>query len=347
MISLLDYQKKLSKESIKKVNLIHGEEEYLVKTFLDKLRSIYNVRVLWGDEISLQDFERSILTGGVFGKKEVLFLYKSMDFFKNIKDYKRFSSFLERIVDKIIFFYVDVKLSDKDLQKEPFTTISKLGDILTAKKLDKKKIRDLVKNKLQKGGISIEDDALDYLLSATSYQLMILKGETDKILLYGKSKIDLEDVKRIVIADIELGLFDFVDGLFLKNYEKAINSLHAILRAGTHPLQIMALLISHAIKLYTAKCLMEEGKSLEEALDLVDVKHPFQRMNFKNYLEKNSKQELYQLIGRLYSLDIAIKVYYADPTISLRNFVIEYMLNEEGTYYTTDTGNQNRTELEP
>ncbi|MFN3599336.1 MAG: DNA polymerase III subunit delta [Aquificaceae bacterium] len=347
MISLTEYQKKLSKESIKRVNLIFGEEEYLVKTLIDKLKDLYPLRVIWGDELSLQEFERTILSGGMFGGKEILFVYRSLDLLKWVKDIKRFSSFLEKVKDKFIFFYIEGKLSEKDLQKEPYATISKLGDVISASKLDKKRIRDLVKNKLQKEGINIEDDALEYLLSATSYQLVLLKGETDKILLYGKPKITLEDVKRIVVADLEMGAFEFLDGLFLKDYEKAINSLQSALRFGTHPLQILALLVGYALRLYTAKALMEEGKSLEETLNLLDVKHPFQRLTFKNYLSKNSKEELYDLLRRLYMLDIAIKVYYADPSTSLGNFVIEYMLNEESQYYTEDTGDQDRADLEP
>ncbi len=347
MINLIDYKKKLSKDSIKKVNLIHGDEEYLVKTLIDKLREIYPLRALWGDDLSLQDFERYILSKGMFGKREILFVYRSMDLFKSVKDYKRFSSFLERVEDKIIFFYVETKLSEKDLQKEPFATISKLGDIIVANKLDKKKIRDLVYNKLKKSGIEIEEAALDYLLSVTSYQLMILKGETDKLILYGKPKISLEDVKRIVISDMELSLFDFMDGLFLKDYEKAIESLQSVLRTGTHPLQILATLISYTLKLYTAKELIENGKSLDEALNCVDVKHPFQKLNFKRYLEKNSKEELYYLIKRLYFLDVAIKVFYSDPMLSLRDFVIEYMLNEKSIHYTSNPRNQDWIEIEP
>ncbi|MFN3871301.1 MAG: hypothetical protein ACK4MW_07470, partial [Aquificaceae bacterium] len=134
---------------------------------------------------------------------------------------------------------------------------------------------------------------------------------------------------------------------FLKDYEKAMASLQSLLRVGTHPLQILALLVNYALKVYTAKTLIEEGKSLEEALNILEVKYTFQRLSFKNYLSKNSKQDLYNLIKRLYLLDIAIKVYYADPSTSLRSFVIEYMLNEESTYYTEDSGDQNRTDLEP
>jgi DNA polymerase-3 subunit delta len=204
-----------------------------------------------------------------------------------------------------------------------------------------------VKNKFQKEGISIEDSALDYLLEATSYQLMILKNETDKLILYGKPKLTLEDIKAVLVADLEMSVFDFADGIFLKDYDKALDSLNAVLRSGMHPLQILTLLANYALRLYTAKSLVEEGKKVEEALSLVDVKHPFQVLNFKRYLEKSSKQDLLSLLKRLYLLDIGIKVYFSDPITSLRNFVVEYMLNEEVIYQETNAGDQDRAELEP
>lgn len=346
-MNLLEYQKNLEKKRIKPVNLIHGEEEYLVKTFLDKLRELMPVRTLWGDELNPQDFVRTISTVGMFASEEVIFLYRADELFKSIKDYRPFISYLERVKGKRVFFYVEYKLTDKDLQKEPFLSISKLGEIIYTGKLDRKRIRELVKNKLQKEGIFIEDNALDYLLEATSYQLMTLKSETDKIILYGKKHITLEDVKSIVFVDWELTIFDFVESIFLKDYEKALNSLTSILKSGTHPLQILTLLVNYTLKLYTARVLTEGGQDVEKALSEVDVKHKFQILNFKRYLTENSSEDLYSLLTRLYFLDIGIKVYFLDPAQAIREFVVEYMLHEEGSYYPSDEGNQNRTDSEP
>ncbi|MEJ5339318.1 MAG: DNA polymerase III subunit delta [Aquificaceae bacterium] len=346
-MNLLEYQKGLEKRQIKAVNLIHGEEEYVVKTFLDRLRELMPTRILWGDELTPQDLVRAVSTSGMFTGEEALFLYRAEELFKSIKDYRTFISYLERVRGKKVFFYVGYKLTEKDLQKEPFLSLSKLGDVLYAGKLDRRRVRELVKNKLLREGIGIEEEALEYLLDATSYQLMTLKGETDKLILYGKKHITLEDVKAIVLADWEMGIFDFVDAVFFKDYEKALNSLTSILRSGTHPLQILTLLVNYTIKLYTAKVLVEGGQDLEKALSEVDVRHRFQVMNFKKYIAENSSEELRSLLRRLYLLDMGIKVYYADPAQALREFVIEYILHEEGPYYPADTGDQNRADSEP
>ncbi len=347
MISLLEYQKKLGKGQIKAVNLIHGEEEYLVRSFIDKLREVIPLRILWGDELSLEDFIGFISTTGMFAKEEALFIYMAEEFLKGVKNYKNLISHLERSKGKKVFFYVGYKLSDKDLQKEPFLSLSGLGDVIYTGKLDKRKVSELVKNKFQREGIGIEESALEYLLEATSYQLMTLKAETDKLILYGKKSITLEDVKSMVLAEPELSLFDLSDGLFLKDYEKALNSINSVLMSGTHPLQVLTFLANYTLKLYIAKTLVEDGWDVEKALSEVDVKHKFQVLNFKKYLTANSIEDLNLLLKKLYLLDMGIKVYYLEPTQALKEFVIEYMLHEEGTYYPADTGNQNRADAEP
>ena len=42
----------------------------------------------------MQDFERTITTGGMFGKEEILFIYKALDLLGDLKDHKRFAFFL-------------------------------------------------------------------------------------------------------------------------------------------------------------------------------------------------------------------------------------------------------------
>ena len=109
MISITEYQKNLSQKTLKRINLVHGEEEYLVKTLLDKLRDLYPVSIIWGDEVSLQDFERTITTGGMFGKEEILFIYKAMDLLGDIKDHKRGCHIHVRVAGHIVVFLTSYK----------------------------------------------------------------------------------------------------------------------------------------------------------------------------------------------------------------------------------------------
>lgn len=329
MIKLEEYQKKLSVGTIKPVNLIFGEEDYLVKAFLDKLRAMHPVKVVWGDELSLYDFINTFTTSGMFSTAYVLFVYNADSFFEEIKDYKAFNSYLQRLGKNKVFFYIKQKLSDKDLQKEPYATISKLGDIIVAGKLDKRKVKDLVLKKFQREGISIEESALEYLLEASSYDLMLLKGETDKLILLGKKSLTLEDIKKTVVLEQELNIFEFLDALFFRNGEKALQALDSLLRSGTPPLQVLAVLVSYSLKLLTLKEAEAKGLPLENLFSELDIKSNFQVMKFKGYLSKNTLEDLWSLVKGLYFLDISLKVFFVNPEKALKDFVVKYLLHEE------------------
>jgi DNA polymerase-3 subunit delta len=335
-----EYIKLLPKADIKPVNLIHGEEYYLVRALLDKLKSLYRVRVLWGDELTLQELLRELTSMAIFSKEEVFFIFKGEEILKEGKGATSLIKGLSRLGKNRVFFYIDHKLSDKDLKKEPFATIGELGEVISANKLDKKRVKSLVLNKLQKEGISIEEDALEYLLNSTSYDLTTLKVETDKIILFGSKRVDLQEVKKIVLAQGEFNIFDFLDAFYTKDWDRALLSLDELTRKGVPALQIFAVLANYAIKLYTVKELQEWEMPIERALSEVDVKHPLMVANFKRYLSKYNLKELLFLIDRLHYLDFSLKIFYAEPEASLRNFVVEYTLNEKGTYQKRDKRNQ-------
>ncbi len=275
-MNILDYQKDLEKRNIKPVNLVYGEEEYLYKTFVDKLSKLYRVEILWGDEINKEEFLRRVSEGDLFSfQKRVFVVKRAEELLKKIKDHKFIPNLAKRLRSSFVFFVVLEKLSKQDLEKEPIKSISQVGDLLELKKLDKKKTRELVQGKFDKEGVQIEEQALDFLLSATDYDLMKLKNEVDKLLLLGKKNITLEDVRRVCLWDAQANMFDFVDAFFTKDKEKALLQLSSLLRNGVPPLQIFAMLSNYAIKLYTLYGMLKDGSSVESALHRLDVKHPF------------------------------------------------------------------------
>ncbi|WP_448583346.1 DNA polymerase III subunit delta [Thermocrinis sp.] len=323
-MNLLEYQKNLSLERIKPINLVQVEEEYIVSTFIEKLSGMASVRVLWGNELTLQDFINTLGEGALFEKKtqkELLFIKKGEQFIKRLKDPKLIRSLASRMKTKAVFIIIEEKLDKNSLQKEPFKTLLELGDFLEAKKLDKKKIKELVRKKVEREGKKIDEQALDYLLEITSYDLTFLKGEVEKLLLYADEKITLEDVKKVCLAQTYGNVFDFIEAFFTKDFEKVLSVLSSLYRMGTPALQIQALLVSYTLKLMVLK---KSGRDPETLLKDLGVKHPFMIHNFKRYAEYFTEKELELLIKRLYWLDFAEKVAFVPPEKALRNMIVDY-----------------------
>ncbi|WP_029552315.1 DNA polymerase III subunit delta [Thermocrinis jamiesonii] len=323
-MNLLEYQKNLSLEKMKPINLVQVEEEYIVSAFMDKLSTVAPVKVLWGNEINLQDFINALGESELFEKKrqkEFLFIKKGEQFIKKLKDPKLIKSLANRIKTKAVFILLEGKLDKSSLQKEPFKTLLELGDFLEAKKLDRNKIRDLIRKKVEREGKKIDEQAIDYLLEITSYDLTFLRGEVEKLLLYADKQITLEDVKKVCLAQTYGNVFDFIEAFFTKNLEKTLSLLSALYRMGVPALQIQWLLVSYTLKLFVLK---KSNKDPETLLQDLGVKHPFMIHNFKRYAKNFTEKELELLIKRLYWLDFAEKVAFVPPEKALRNMIVDY-----------------------
>ncbi len=334
---ILQYQREvLEKGKVKPVNLIHGEEEYLIKAFIEKLKSIYgeNFTIVWGDEINPEDLYELVSEGSMFSAitDRVVLILNFDELIKKVGRKKKSMNTLVDLFKKIntakLFAVVNRKLTHQELAKEPFKSISTLGDIILADRLSTKKIKEIVKKKLEREAGGIEDDALELLVEMCQGNLMILKQESEKLIAYADGKrITVEDVKKVCFPWESYSLFDYTDSFLEGDVEKTLRVLKDVYMKGIPALQVQALLSSYAIKIYTAHRLLEKGVSLDKALEIVGVKHQFIKLKFKNYLEKISKEKAEKLIEALYKLDYAEKVYFADPETHLRKFTVNFLFS--------------------
>ena len=176
----------------KRVFLIHGDEPYLIKNFLSKLKERYrgNYKVLWGDDITEEEFYSNISETGIFGnlKENVVVLYNFEDFLKRLGRNKKAKEFviktLKNIKSNYLFIVFDRKLQKQELSTEPYKSIRSFGLVVVAGRLSKEKIKQLVLKKFGEKGIKIEEKVIDYLLELTEYNLMELKLEVEKLIDY-------------------------------------------------------------------------------------------------------------------------------------------------------------------
>jgi len=338
--TIFQFQKSFfTKPPKERVFLLHGEEQYLIKTFLSKLKEKYgeNYTVLWGDEISEEEFYTALSGSSIFGssKEKAVVIYKFGDFLKKLgrkkKEKERVIKVLKNVRSNFVFIVYDTKLQKQELSSEPLKSISSFGGIVVANKLSKERVRQIVFKKFKEKGISIEKEALDYLLELTEYNLMELKLEVEKLIDYASERksLTLDEVKRIAFSVSEnANVFEFVDLLLLKEYERALRVFDSIVSFGIHPLQVMKILSSYAIKLYTLKRLEERGEDLNKAMESVGIKNNFVKMKFKGYLKTNSLEDLRNLILSLQRIDAFSKLYFQDTAQLIRDFLTSKLERE-------------------
>ena len=333
---VLQYQKEvLEKGKTKPLNLIHGEEEYLVRSLIDKLRSLYgeNLSLLRGEEVDLEELYSFASEGSIFSSTadKAVLLLNFEEFLKKLGKKKKvlesLINFLKSLKSTKLFAVVGRKLTKQELLKEPYRTFSALGDVILADRLSPKKVKEIVRKKLERESGGIEEEALDLLVGICQGDLMVLRQETEKLILYSEGrKVTAEDVRKVCAPWGDYSLFDLVDRFFEGDLEGTLRVVEDLERKGVPALQTIGMLSGYITKLFALKELISKGEVLERALDTLGIKHSFSRLKFKGYLEKMSSERLEKMLETLYRLDYNVKVFFASPEKELRKFLTSSLL---------------------
>jgi len=338
--TIFQFQKSFfAKPTKEKVFVLHGEEQYLIKTFLSKLKEKFgeNYTVLWGDEVGEEEFFGELSETSIFAssREKVVVVYNFEDFLKKLgrkkKEKERLIKVLKGVKSSFVFIVYDRKLQKQELSTEPLKSISSFGGIIVANKLSKERVKQLVEKKFKEKGIKVEDEAINYLLELTNYNLMELKLEVEKLIDYASENkaLSLEDVRRVAFAVSEnANVFEFADLILTKDYERALRVFDSLISFGFHPLQITKILSSYAIKLYTLKRLEEKGEDLSKAMESIGIKNNFLKLKFNNYLKENSLEDIKNLLFTLQRIDAFSKLYFQDAAELLKGFLTSKLERE-------------------
>ncbi len=96
------------------------------------------------------------------------------------------------------------------------------AEIIDCSKLDKLDIQKYVLNVLNKNNLSITEQALDYLIEATSGVMSYIANELNKLIsfAYGKDVIDIDMVSNLVSNTTEYAVYQLTNAIDGKDYKK-------------------------------------------------------------------------------------------------------------------------------
>ncbi len=340
-VSIIQFQKEFfSKPPERRVFVIHGDEPYLIKTFLNKLKEKYgdSYTVLWGDELTEEEFFSNLSESSIFGnaKERAIVIFNFEGFLKKLGRKKKSKEFvikaLRGVKSNYVFIVIDRRLQKQELNSEPYKSITVFGGILKADKLSKQKIRQLVAKKFKDKGINVDEKAVDYLLELSEYNLMELKLEVEKLIDYAteNKKLSLEEVKRLsFFISGSANVFEFIDAFLKGDREKALLLLDRLYMWGVHPLQVQKLLSSYVVKLFFLKLAIESGKDEKKVLEKLGVRSNFLKLKFSEYIRKNELREIKQMLEGLRRLDMFQKLYFQPPEESFKAFVESFLLKSK------------------
>jgi len=294
----------------------------------------FNIEVLEGEKLKLEDLRNKLGNRGLLSKKRLLIMEDLISKNKKEKIQKEIVKYLKEnklSQDEVLIFWegdIENKGGGKKkrgrkkasplrkyLEKEAKTENFDLLKGYKLKKWTEKKIRD-------KGG-RIEPVALDLLLALVGQDLWQMNNEIEKLVNYKKNKvINKEDVSLFVKTKYDTDIFKLTDALAEKKKKLALKLIHDQIESGENELYLLAMLSRlFRILVQVKEVALEESNyyTIANRLNL----HPFVAKKSLAQVSNFTFQELKNIYKNLLDIDLKIKTSQSNPRVLFDLFILK------------------------
>ena len=314
---------------IKPVYYISGESSWLKKQCLDQIIKIIN-----NNKPSCQFFEFDNKNISINNLLEICESIPLGADFKCIiiKDWE-----LDKLSDKEMLILNNL-VSDlaefcclifinitKTKIKKFLDIIKKNGSIIELKKLNPIETTEYVVLKIKSKGGYISNKNARQLVEYCNNNLDKISQEINKLISFCKDKeISLDDIKALVIPDLEIRVFDLIKYISLRDKTRALSLLKNLLDNREEPIVILSIMSINFLDLYRAKVAKISQKSLESLVELFDYKGKEFRINKAFSQSDNySFEQLKNIINLLIESDYKLKSSQVDKKIILETTILK------------------------
>ncbi|HBO84246.1 MAG: DNA polymerase III subunit delta [Deltaproteobacteria bacterium GWC2_42_11] len=186
--------------------------------------------------------------------------------------------------------------------------LERRGCIFPLNAISKKELPLWVKTGVKNAGKEISEEAVDYLTGMVGEDLMDIKAEIDKLILFtgNKSVIDMADVEAVV-SDIKVNsMFDLTDSIGRKDFKSALKALNKIIEGGEQPVRILGMIARQFRILLKIKTLRKKGTPANRIAGIAGI-FPYHLDNYIKQSSQFTEDELVDIFDKLHRTDIAIK----------------------------------------
>lgn len=219
---------------------------------------------------------------------------------------------------------------DADTRKKEYKLLQKYNAIIN--KFDKMKPWDFERHAdqiLKQAGYRLSRDARSEFLERVDSDSLLLHNALEKMDLYGKKDLDLEDIRNIVPANNEVNVFRLSNCFIQGDLYGTIQARDDMLRANMDINAMIAMLGSRLRSFYNIKKLYELGLSAET----IAVRLKANDYAVKKGIEstnRTSSSEILRFLSELAALDQGIKSGRVLPADGFSDFLLRNCGNRYG-----------------
>ncbi len=299
--------------------IVFGSQQLMVKKQVKKCISDYfkddtNYEVLHFDSSKITEDEllSECEQFSLCGDKKVIVVENS-NFLTAERDASKFAytdslvKYLKNENPSTILIFSVIYSKKLDSRNKIYKIIDESGKIIICKDLTEKEWPQQVALFFRKKNLSISDEAIDEICRRCSGDFGVFINESNKLTLYKKGNITLEDVKEIVPMPLFNNIFDIQNNLLNNNKEKAIGIFREIQSSkDVDPVSLISIFTNQLILLDKILYLNKKGLNYGTIASELG-ENPYVVMKNLNSFRKVKPEVIKNALSKLYVLDRAIK----------------------------------------
>lgn len=224
----------------------------------------------------------------------------------------------------LVIFHNQKKNDDKskfDERKKIVKYLRKNAQFYEINALNHYKVSDTTRQAIRRRNCTIDDDALELLLSRKGTHLIDIVNEVEKLCLYTQH-IDKQCVETLVCQPLDENIFDLTTAILNKDKEKMFSIYHDLMVLNEEPVKLIVLIANSMRLLYQVKLLDRKGYNDQEIAQLLAV-NPFRLKYVRKGGQDFEIDELLGCLNELSLLDVKIKTGQIDKKLGLELFMLK------------------------
>ena len=325
-----DLEKEIN-TNLKSLYLLYGQEQYLIDMSVKKIKKKFDELVQGINYIVIDENNTEEIIPNIempaFGYDRKLIIVKNSGLFKKDGRKKTESPIQEKVSnyinenhDMLDESVVLVFIEEEADKNSVFDAVSKYGSVC---KIDELKVNQLI-NKLKKicdlYEVGVSQATLNYFVENCGTNLQNLINEIRKLIEYkGKGgTIEIADINKLSIKQIESNIFDLTDNLATRKIDKSLEILDNLIYQKEPLQKILITLYGHFKKLYICAESINSNKDIVNVLKL-KPNQTFLINKYKNQAKHFKVKELRKILSDFADLDYNYKVGNIDLDVGLRS----------------------------
>ena len=325
-----DLEKEIN-TNLKSLYLLYGQEQYLIDMSVKKIKKKFDELVQGINYIVIDENNTEEIIPNIempaFGYDRKLIIVKNSGLLKKDGRKKTESPIQEKVSnyinenhDMLDESVVLVFIEEEADKNSVFDAVSKYGSVC---KIDELKVNQLI-NKLKKicdlYEVGVSQATLNYFVENCGTNLQNLINEIRKLIEYkGKGgTIEIADINKLSIKQIESIIFDLTDNLATRKIDKSLEILDNLIYQKEPLQKILITLYGHFKKLYICAESINSNKDIVNVLKL-KPNQTFLINKYKNQAKHFKVKELRKILSDFADLDYNYKVGNIDLDVGLRS----------------------------